>query len=69
MKVSQGTHWHSLYDRKTKREQTEVFNRHLKGFKQIAKDAKQRGVEIINLNKQHKTEVKEFPIKMLKDVI
>lgn len=58
------THWHSHYDKKI-REAT--FNRHLKGWPNIATDAKKRGIEIINLSPN--SSINEFPKMSLKDIL
>jgi hypothetical protein len=50
---SQDQHWHDLYGRgkiEGKRVNKLPFGKHLIGFPQIAKDAKKRGIEIINVN-------------------
>jgi len=62
----QSSHWHRMYgvqksDEKLKR----TFKRHLKGFKQIAIDAKEMGVEIINLNPN--SAINEFPKMSLQE--
>ncbi len=45
-------HWHDVYKRGVTLDQRKKrkmpFHRHLRGFPQIAKDAKQMGVEILN---------------------
>jgi hypothetical protein len=47
-------HWHDLYgriaNRNFKKPQHMPFERHLRGFSEIAKDAKRLGVEIINVS-------------------
>jgi len=54
MKVNEedNQHWHDIYQRGTtmdqKRRRKMPFHRHLRGFPQIARDAKQMGVEILN---------------------
>lgn len=79
MKINQQTndsHWHGNHirfkeggkkqDRKLKIKGP-PFNRHLKGFPAIAKDAKQFGIEIINLSPE--SEINVFHKGNLKDVI
>lgn len=67
-------HWHSLY--RTSPRQTGVkalpskhdpFHRHLLGFPQIAKDAKARGIEILNCSPI--SAIKEFPKVNVKDLL
>ena len=45
-------HWHDLYGRNAPRNPKKPrhfpFDRHLRGFPEIAKDAKRRGIEILN---------------------
>lgn len=69
-------HWHNLYrseiiERKkgTKIKFNHLFSfaRHLYGFPQIAKDAKARGIEIINLSPT--SAIKEFPKMTLKEFL
>lgn len=46
-------HWHKLYGAKTNAVTKKIslpFERHLKGFPEIAKDATARGIKIINVN-------------------
>lgn len=46
-------HWHNSYGRgeiTTKRPHTLPFDRHLRGFVEIAKDARRLGIEILNAN-------------------
>lgn len=45
---SKDSHWHKFYKTRDSRKYKSTFDRHLKGFPQIAKDAKLIGVEIIN---------------------
>jgi hypothetical protein len=57
-------HWHTLYNRNRRlsKEQSRLkmpFDRHLKGFPEIKKDAEKRGIQIINVN--HNSKIKEFP--------
>lgn len=65
-------HCHSEYKvKKRKGVQSKTrklpFERHLKGFDEISKDAKQRGIEILNANPD--SEIKVFPKINVKDVI
>jgi hypothetical protein len=59
---SKKQHWHDLYGR-SKRDPKKPFNlpfnRHLQGFAEIAKDAKRRGIEILNACPD--SMIKEFP--------
>ena len=54
MKLSAGNnqHWHDIYGRGTsvdeRRRKKMPFHKHLRGFPQIAKDAKRMGIEILN---------------------
>jgi len=56
-------HWHTDY----KSQKQPPFKRHLKGFGQIAIDAKQRNIEILNCSPD--SAIKEFPIVNLKEVL
>jgi len=67
-------HWHDYYGkiegRKTRDPKKPMhlpFDRHLRGFVEIAKDAKRRGIEIINVNPD--SAIREFPKVALKDII
>ena len=67
-------HWHDYYgkveSRKTRdpRKPTHLpFDRHLRGFEQIAKDAKRRGIEILNVNPD--SAINEFPKYTLKELL
>jgi len=69
--------WHTLYgkrsgmdpkkDEKRKRPRALPFDRHLRGFSDIARDAKKRGIEIINMSSMSK--ITEFPKYNLKELI
>jgi hypothetical protein len=67
------THWHDLYGRGMVVEKSRLvkmqntFNRHLTGFPEIAKDAKRRGIEIINVSPDSVIDV--FPKVALKDLL
>lgn len=61
---SSGTgHWHNLYNGKTNM----PFAKHLAGFEQIAIDAKQLGIEIINASPLSKIE--NFPKMNVSDIV
>jgi len=63
-------HWHNLYNRKIdpKNNKTPLpFDKHLAGFKYIAKDAKAMGIEIINICPE--SAIQEFPKVNLSDVL
>jgi len=71
-------HWHNLYKNaivtepeRKRRERGEIpmqpFQKHLKGFSYIAKDAKEREIEILNANPD--SAVKEFPKFSLKELL
>jgi len=49
---TQDQHWHDVYGRGLARDEKKImkmpFHRHLRGFPEIAKDAKRMGVEILN---------------------
>ena len=69
--VDNKSHWHNI-PKSTHPVRKNVshlppFDKHLIGFPQIAKDAKQMGVDIINLSPISKIE--QFPKMQLKDVI
>jgi len=57
-------HWHKLYTRKSKRP---PFQRHLHGFFAIAREARELGVEIINVNPT--SAIDTLPKKTLKECI
>jgi len=76
MKVNgkQEQHWHDIYGKianKDKRDprkpQRFPFARHLIGFDQIAKDAKKRGIEILNCCPD--SAIKEFPKFTIKELL
>ncbi|MFA5049186.1 MAG: hypothetical protein WC516_09245 [Patescibacteria group bacterium] len=64
-------HWHDLYHRfstiSVKNNKGLPFERHLRGFIDIYKDAKHRGIQIINVCPN--SAIKEFPKINLKDVL
>jgi len=62
-------HWHNVYGRNTNKRPPHKlpFARHLLGFPAIAKDAKELGVEIINVNP--KSAIENFPRISLKQII
>ena len=48
-------HWHKLYGKtRAERQVQRTFDRHLRGFPRIAKDARKLGVEILNANPDSK---------------
>src|SRR5690606_37197584 len=64
MLPEKSTHWHSLYgDVRTHRN---TFNRFLKHFPNIARDAKKRRIEILNVSPN--SAIEDFPKVSLKDV-
>jgi len=63
-------HWHTLYGKKEKKPGKPVhlpFDRHLRGFGEIAKDAKRRGIEIINCCPD--SAITQFPKCTLKELL
>lgn len=60
------THWHQGFAPYTKPTTKMVFKRFLRAFPHIARDAKTRGVEILNVSPN--SAIKEFPRVSLKDV-
>lgn len=44
------THWHGSHQQPNEKQKTPPFKRHLRGFPVIARDAKELGVEILNMN-------------------
>lgn len=57
--------WHTVYGKPARKNLP--FPRHMKGFPQIAKDAKKRGIEIINANPN--SAVTEFKKVNVKDIL
>jgi hypothetical protein len=69
---SKHQHWHNVYNRNytnpnPKKAHHLPFDRHLRGFSEIAKDAKHRGIEILNCSPD--SMIKEFPKYNLKELI
>jgi len=63
-------HWHNLYgkrDRKPGKPVRLPFERHLRGFEEIAKDAKKRGIEIINCCPD--SAITQFPKYTLRELL
>ena len=64
-------HWHDVYNRgpvKTEKRMRRLpFHRHLRGFKEIAVDAKQMGVEILNACPH--SMIEEFPKFSVKELL
>ena len=69
-------HWHNIYKSEIIEKRTRgkirfnqlfSFTRHLQGFPQIAKDAKARGIEIINLSPE--SAIEQFPKMTLKEFL
>jgi hypothetical protein len=64
-------HWHNLYERgkivEPKRIMKLPFARHLRGFVEIAKDAKRMGIEIINASPN--SAIPEFPKCTVKELL
>ena len=64
-------HWHDSYKRGPalgkKRLKALPFDRHRMGFAQIAKDARSRGIEILNVSP--KSTIEEFPKYNLKELL
>ena len=66
-------HWHDLYGRNASRDNRDPrkpfrlpFERHLRGFDDIAKDAKRRDIEIVNANPDSAiTQFRKFTLKEL----
>ena len=73
MKLSETNtqHWHGFYKKgeivNPKDRRSLPFDRHLTGFKQISKDAKSRGIEIINCSPD--SAITEFKKVSLKELI
>jgi hypothetical protein len=66
-------HWHDIYQRgkidtpEKWRKMQPTFERHLKGFEQIAIDAKQMGIEILNASPT--SEISQFPKYTVKELL
>jgi len=62
-------HWHRAYGKKpvVNNKPGALFQRHLKGFDAIKRDAKNRGIEIINASPTSR--ISQFPKVNLKDLI
>jgi len=63
-------HWHGLYgtaNRRTRDPKRLPFNRHLRGFPQIAKDAKRRNIEILNACPN--SEIKQFKKVTVEEIL
>ena len=59
-------HWHDIYHRGNKPDLKKMpFNRHLRGFSDIAKDARRLGIEIVNVSPN--SAINEFRKVSLKD--
>lgn len=69
MNLTDGTQWwHGVYKKAGDRTDAKLpFNRHLRGFEQIKKDADKRGIEIINVNP--KSDIEQFKKVNLRDVL
>lgn len=66
--INSQQHWHNEYRANKKGKFTTLpFNMHLKSFPDIAKDAEEMGVEIINVSPESKINV--FPKVSLKEVL
>jgi len=69
--VNNDQHWHDIYGRKQPRPKNKPirypFERHLRGFPEIARDAKRMGVEILNVNSD--SAITNFPKYNLKELI
>jgi hypothetical protein len=68
--ANQKQHWHAEYgtaNRKDVQQHRLPFARHLQGFRQIATDAKKRGITIINACPD--SAIKEFPKMSVKEVL
>lgn len=59
-------HWHGLYRPGGRAANSLPFHRHLPGFKQIAKDARQKGIEIINASPN--STIEDLPKMSVKEV-
>jgi hypothetical protein len=67
-------HWHNCYGKVESRKTRDPrkpnhlpFDRHLRGFSEIARDAKRRGIEILNVCPD--SAIKEFPKYTLKELL
>lgn len=64
-------HWHNLYGRGEIKEDKKLmalpFARHLRGFDQIAKDARKMGIEILNCSPE--STITQFPKYSLKELM
>lgn len=64
-------HWHDVYQRgkveTEKRLRNLPFDKHLRGFEDIAKDAKKRGIEIINASPD--SAITQFPKYTVKELL
>jgi len=69
MKLDEHTqsHWHGLYKKRTPKDLERSFNKHLRIFPAIAKDAKKMGIEILNANPDSGLQV--FKKVKLEDVL
>jgi len=70
MEASKFTHWHGSHNKNYKkggRGKKQPYQRHLRGFPQIARDAKTRGIEIFNVNPVSK--IDSFPKITLKEAL
>lgn len=61
------SHWHGSHCKPSEGKKASPFNRHLRGFPQIAEDAKQMGVEILNASPN--SAILNFPKVDLKDLL
>jgi hypothetical protein len=59
--------WHQLYKERDIKKGQKIFARHLSSFSEIAKDAKQLGIEILNSNPD--SAIKEFKKINIKDIL
>ena len=61
-------HWHNVYNRGERLDKRKLpFERHKRGFPEIAKDAKRMGVEILNASPT--SEIKEFQRFSVKELL
>jgi len=64
------THWHGSHNKtytKKGRGKKQPYDRHLRGFPQIAKDAKKKGIEILNVSPLSK--IDSFPKITLQEAL